>query len=155
MIWGGINFGTVNGEAKSTLNLTTTDATAYYNLLDNTFWLTLDAGVTLRNIQGYAEVKSGDVTAMEEFKDIRLPLAYLRTRVNIPMTGLGFEAIGKGITYQGNEFLEYKANINYTTPFGLGVDLGYAQKKLITTEDSELKVDLDLKGPYVGINWKF
>jgi len=70
------------------LKITQMEFIPYYNLLDNTFWVTLDLGVDIKLIHYEANGGEGDVSYDEE-GDIPVPLLYLRTRGQIPLTDIG------------------------------------------------------------------
>jgi outer membrane protein len=150
------------------LDITEYDVIPYYNLLDNTFWTTIDAGLDIKIVQTDYTVK--DVTlntsvppSIEDYntKDtLIIPLAYLRGRVEIPFTGIGIEADGKYISYNGNTVYDVRAKVDYTLDFipiiQPGIELGYrAQHVDVESDDKTLQANMDFKGVYFGAMLRF
>ena len=162
--WGGF---TAPVDTPSHLKLKEYDAIPYYNILDNTFWLTVDLGLDIKyinydyNIEGKPAV--GIVPAFEAYQDsssIVLPLVYARGRVQIPTTGLGLESDIKYITYNGSTVYDFRAKVDYTfdiTPvLQPGLEVGYrAQKVKIDDSSVDIKSDVDFTGVYAGVMLRF
>ena len=135
------------------------DVIPYYNLLDNTFWLTLDIGVDVKFIQSDATVGAvGIFRGYSSNDDAVVPLLYLRTRAQIPATGLGVEADAKAITDGTNTLYDVRAKIDYTFTFipviQPGIEVGYRAQKL-KVDDGGTQIDLDYKGVYAGVMLRF
>ena len=157
----------------STLDLTQYDIIPYYNLLDNTFWTTIDVGIDVKIIQldytakGVSQFSGSDTSSVlgvptdyNTKGTAPLPLVYLRGRVEIPFTDIGIEADAKYITYDGNTAYDIRAKVDYT--FGFipvvqpAIEVGYrAQKYDFTSEDKKTKVNMDFSGVYMGIMARF
>jgi outer membrane protein len=148
-----------------TLDVTEYDVIPYYNLLDNTFWTTIDAGVDIKILQsdyvakgaGVGPLNTGDYTRKDS---LVVPLAYLRSRVEIPFTGIGIEADAKYISYEGNTVYDVRAKVDYTLDFipviQPGIELGYrAQHVKFESQDKTLKANMDFKGVYFGAIVRF
>ena len=160
----GSTTGTVNGytipvSASTTLETTQIDLVPYYNLLDNTFWITLDVGLDLKFVQTDASVEPiATFQGYSDDEDLILPLVYLRGRVQVPATGLGAEADVKAITYGGKTFYDARIKADYT--FGFvpvvqpGIEVGYRIEKM-SAEDGSAKVDLNYQGVYAGVMLRF
>jgi outer membrane protein len=161
--WGGINF----ASSPSSLKLKEYDVIPYYNLLDNTFWLTLDLGLDLKYIKYDYTVDGtpavGIIPAVDAYQDSSsfvIPLLYLRARVQIPATGLGIESDIKYVAYNGSTIYDFRAKVDYTfdiTPvFQPGIELGYrAQKIKIEDSSADLHSDVDFTGVYAGVVIRF
>jgi outer membrane protein len=147
--------------SQTNLKLTQMEAIPYYNLLDNTFWLTLDVGLAI-NIIHYEAVGDGDAS-YNESGDIPLPLGYLRARVQAPLTNLGAEAIIKYISDGGdNTVSDMLIKVDYTfdiVPFVQpGVEVGYRVMTLksdITDGDTRTQIDYSFAGAYAGLMLRF
>lgn len=161
--WGGFN----TSSSPSHLKLKEYDIIPYYNILDNTFWLTLDLGIDLKyikydyNIEGVPA--AGIVPAFNAYQDsssFALPLVYARVRAQIPTTGLGIESDIKYVTYNGSTVYDFRAKVDYTfdiTPvFQPGLEIGYrAQKVKIDDSSVDIKSDVDFTGVYAGVIVRF
>jgi outer membrane protein len=152
---------TVAGISDMTFNITEYDIIPYYNLLDNTGWVTIDAGLDIKimDVSYKADaVSSGD---NEDSVSIAVPLGYLRGRVEIPATNIGLEADVKYVTYNDSTIYDARAKIDYTFDIFPVVqpafEIGYRVHK-IKIDDStfgDLKMDLDFSGVYAGAMLRF
>ena len=147
--------------AKTTLDLTQYDAILYYNLLDNTFWATLDIGLDIKLIQSSFTVDpTGSYAGYDESKDIALPMAYVRTRVQIPATDIGLEADIKYVGYGDSQVYDARIKADYTLDFvpvvQPALEVGYRTQKYDIDESSQdVKVDIEFSGVYVGAMLRF
>lgn len=134
-------------------DLSYTDATLYYELLDN--WLTLDLGVTLRKYSGFLKAESSGIID-ETDVDLSLPLAYGRAQFDLPLTGFfaGFE--GNYISYDGNDLADYNVKIGYLfdSALDLGVEVGY-RALTVNIDDGDIHTNLDIMGPYAAAIFHF
>jgi len=114
--------GTVNGQAISTSAPTTFDIQQYdiipyYNLLDNTFWITLDLGLDAKVAQTKVAVGSvGTFNGYEAKEMVVIPLIYVRARAELPLN-IGVEGDIKAVTYSGYTVYDVRAKIDYTLDF--------------------------------------
>lgn len=148
--------------SASTLDMTQFDIIPYYNILDNTAWITLDLGIDIKMIDTTYEVANvtGYTSAnYTESKSIPLPLGYARARVQVPMTGLGVEADVKYVSYSESTVYDVRAKIDYTldiTPLiQPGIEVGYRMQKYKIDELSDIKMDLEFSGVYAGAMLRF
>lgn len=134
------------------------DLTLYYELLDN--WVALDVGVTFRQFDegiaiSYQPIADGPiVSASEEFDDT-IPLLYVATKIELPLTGLYVGADIKGIQYDGDSIVDYKINVGYETRFGLGIEAGMRTLKLDASNSSTEKADITIDGGYASVFYHF
>lgn len=138
---------------KTDFDLSYTDATLYYEALDN--WLNLDLGVTLRKYSGFLKAESMQFTD-EIDVDIAVPLIYGKFQFDLPLTGFsaGFE--GNIVSYDGNNLTDYSAKVSYMfdSALDLGLEVGYRAMKIDINED-EVATNLDIKGPYAAAVFHF
>lgn len=146
---------------SSELTLTQYDATLYYNILDNTFWTTLDLGLDLKMIQSNYKIDpNGLYPGYDKSNDVVIPMAYLRARVQIPATNIGFEADGKYIGDGTSEFYDARIKADYTLGFipvvQPALEVGYRMQKFKAQDSgNEVKTDLNYAGAYVGLMLRF
>ena len=158
-----INLGEfVTGEIK----MTQYDAILYYNILDNTAWITLDVGVDVKfinldfTVNGNIRVDGVPNTSYTVNETLPLPMGYVRARVQIPGTNIGLEADGKYITYDGSSVSDFRAKVDYTFDFvpvvQPAIELGYRAQKFDLQYDNErTKFALDFSGIYAGVMLRF
>lgn len=138
---------------KTDFDLSYTDATLYYEALDN--WLNLDLGVTLRKYSGY--LKAETTSLKDEIDvDVALPLIYGRFQFDLPLTGFSAGLEGNFISYDGNNLYDYNAKISYMfdSALDIGLEVGYRTMKIDINED-DVNTNLELKGPYAAAVFHF
>ena len=163
--------GVVSGQFKdfNTLGTTTTlnydmkqyDIIPYYNILDNTGWVTIDLGLDIKIIDTSYEVAptvgyGGD----EDSETIVVPLAYLRGRIEIPTTDIGLEADVKYITNGDSTVYDIRAKVDYTLDFipviQPAIEVGYRIQKMdIDEDDADSNIDMEYRGVYAGLMLRF
>jgi outer membrane protein len=149
----------------TSLKMTQFDVIPYYNILDNTSWITLDLGVDFKIVS--LDYQADGVTiagvASQNYSDtqtIVIPLAYLRTRVEIPATDIGLEADVKYVTYDGSTISDIRAKVDYTLSFipviQPALEVGYRIQKIdISSSDVKSAIKVDFSGMYAGLMLRF
>lgn len=156
----------VNGLATGEISMTQYDAVLYYNILDNTAWITLDVGLDVKFIDldftanGNIQVMNQTLGSYTQTETVALPMGYARLRVEIPGTDIGLEADGKYITYDGSSVSDFRAKVDYTFDFvpivQPAIEVGYrAQKFDLEYDDTKTTMELDFSGVYAGIMLRF
>jgi outer membrane protein len=142
---------TFPGAVKSTIDLTHTDATLYYQILDN--WASLDIGLTARYFEQGIKVKDQTQNADLDI-DLVIPMAYAAVKFDLPLTGLYVGADGNGIKYDDHHFFDAKAMIGWESSIGLGIEAGYRYFD-VQYEDNDEEADLTIEGPFAGLFFHF
>lgn len=145
--WGDIvNF---TGEVDSSLSLDMTDATLYYEILDN--WVNLDVGLTLRYLIGDMAVNHESLS----FSTL-VPLLYAKTRFNFPLTDLSLQLEANAVSYAGITSYDYEVSARYTLAMGIGLEAGYKAFHLDSNELLDgFDANMDFSGPYAAAVWDF
>lgn len=157
---------TVAGVANADIKMNQYDAVLYYNILDNTAWITLDVGLDVKFIDldfranGNLLVNGTPQGSYSVNETLPLPMGYVRARVQIPSTDIGLEADAKYVTYDGSSVSDYRVKVDYTFDFvplvQPAVELGYrAQKFDLTYDNDKTKLELDFSGFYAGVMLRF
>lgn len=136
---------------SSDIDLTHTDATLYYELLDN--WVSLDAGLTVRHFSGDVELRGAGTRSSESFVST-LPMVYLAARADLPLSGLYVAASGNAIGYSDARLFDYRVNLGYETDIGLGAEVGLRRFDLDFDDDDD-EADLTVDGIYAGLFFHF
>lgn len=149
--WGDIdNF---TGDIDSSLSLDMTDVTLYYELLDN--WAEVDAGITLRYINGDMGVTATIANDVANFSTW-VPLLYGKARFNMPVTDLSFQLEANAISYSDITTYDYELSARYTLVMGLGLEAGYKAFHLDSDDLVDgFHADMDFSGPYASVIWDF
>ncbi|MDZ7669741.1 MAG: TIGR04219 family outer membrane beta-barrel protein [Gammaproteobacteria bacterium] len=143
----------ISEDVASEVELTQSDAVLYYELLDNV--VSLDLGIAARWIDGEIEVASESAVARAEFEGV-LPLLYARGRVDLPLTGLWAGAEAQGLAYDGHSLIDASAQIGWTSPVGLGAELGWRTLRLDLDDIDDIDhAEIDISGPYAAVNFYF
>lgn len=140
----------------STVDLSHTDATIYYEFLDN--WINLDLGITLRKFDGEIKLTGSQGSATqtaEQTLDFPVPLVYGKVRFDLPFTGLYAAVEGNWIGYDGDAFFDANAKLGYETGIGLGVEGGLRTITLNIDDVDDLGIDMDFTGIFVGAFYHF
>jgi outer membrane protein len=151
--------------SNSHLTMDEYDIIPYYNLLDNTFWVTLDIGLDIRILDADYEagaINVGGINVFDGYTDsstVVIPLGYLRARVEIPTTNIGLEGDIRYITYDGSSIIDARAKIDYTFDvfpvIEPGIEIGYRYQNYDLDDNEGTKSDLTFDGFYAGVNLKF
>jgi outer membrane protein len=155
---------TASATSTSEFDAQAYDAILYYNLLDNTFWTTVDLGIDVKMLDyKYDVAPTTSPVAYEGYSKsgtLFVPMGYLRARLEVPATGIGFEGVGSYITYNDVTFVDARIKADYTLDFvpvvQPGIEVGYRiQKVKYDQDDSEIAADVDFSGVYVGAMLRF
>ncbi len=138
----------VNEDVSSQVELKQTDITLYYSVLDNV--INLDLGLNAKYIDSTASI-TGSLSGTED-TDISgwVPLGYAGVGIDLPLTGLGVSADGSYVKYDGSSFYDFSVRASYTTPWRLGVDIGYRKIKLDLDDFDDSFANVEFDGPYAG-----
>ena len=125
------------------LDLSHTDATLYYEVLDN--WVELDLGLTVRYFEEGVRLQA-QTTGQRSELDLNavLPMVYAAARFNLPLSGFYVAVDGNGVGYSGSTLFDYRAMVGYESRIGLGAELGYRSFDLSYDDDddeAEIKID--------------
>lgn len=144
---------TASDSVKTDLDLSHTDATLYYELLDN--WVNLDLGLTIRHFDQGVKIQSATFgTSSKADINATIPMIYLAARFDLPLSGLYVGLDGNGIGYSGNTLFDYRAMIGYESKIGLGAEVGVRNFDL-TYENGSDKADVTVDGAYAQIFYHF
>ncbi len=140
-----------NTVVKSSIDLSHTDGTLYYEFLDN--WVNLDLGVTARRFDGKIELEADTGQTAQEELDYTIPLVYGKAQFDLPFTGTYISAEGNWIGYSGNSFLDSIIRIGYEAKLGLGFEAGVRTISVELDDQDGLTADLELSGVFVAARW--
>lgn len=137
------------------------DIIPYYNILDNTAWITLDLGLDIKIIDAsYTAAPSAPFAGYSDSITFAVPLIYARTRVEIPATDIGLEADIKYITTGDSTVYDARAKVDYTLDFvpviQPALEVGYRVQKIDIDESGvDAKLDIEFSGFYAGLMLRF
>lgn len=138
----------------------------YWNLVDNSA-LDLRAGLGARwenlhmSLAGTVEATDPQGGTQTEQGSARaggvrmLPMVNLGAIVHLPA---GFDLFGEAsyISYASSYFFDTRAGVDVHFPIGLVLNVGYRRLKLrLNNTAMDINGDIDYKGPYAGLAWRF
>lgn len=141
-------------EVATDFDLSYTDATLYYEFLDN--WLNLDLGLTIRKYSGELSAAAAGFDNEQVDVDVTLPLLYARFQFDLPFTGFSAGVEANAVKYKDNSVSDYSAKVSYTfdSIMDLGIEVGYKTTSIQIDED-DINTDIRLKGPYAAAVFHF
>lgn len=147
--------------ANSVMDIKEYDIIPYYNLLDNTFWVTLDVGIDVKILDFDYQVKPKEIfKGYKETYTTPIPLLYVRVRGEIPTTNIGIEGDGKYVTTGSSTIYDARVKIDYTFTISPiiqpAIEIGYRIQKIkIDENDLDVKTDMKFSGFFTGLMLRF
>ncbi len=147
-----------NTAVDSDIDLTHTDLTLYYEIIDTVF--DLDLGITARKFDGHLKIDSADLRTFENI-DYWVPLGYLAARFDLPF--FGFYATGNinGIGYSDSHLIDYSIAGGWQTSIAkvadIGVEIGYRALSFDLDEDDvgDFDSNIDINGVFGNLTAYF
>lgn len=144
---------TTNQAVSSTIDLSHTDATLYYEIID--IGMDLDVGLTGRFFQGEMLVN----TTLEDI-DAFLPMIYGRARLGMPFTGSWISGDINYTGFGGNSVADYRVSLGWETENfllpELGVEGGYRSFSIDAQADNlDIKADTKIDGWFFNLTGHF
>lgn len=139
----------------STVDLSHTDLTLYYELLDN--WVSLDLGLTARLFDEGVSISSSALAPPNSAKldiDGALPMAYVAARIELPLN-LYVGANANWVSYSGDTVADMAVNVGFEFDFGLGLEVGYRSFDIDYEDDDDESADLTVDGGYAALFFNF
>lgn len=152
---GGIEFDDIvyTGDVESSIDISHTDFTFYYEVLDN--WINLDVGLTGRHFSEGLSITDATTGLTGKLDlDYILPMVYGEARFDLPLTGLSVGVVANGVSFDGDVLYDLQARLAYTFAFGLGVEAGYRIFEL-DYEDGDEFAEVSVEGAFAGVYWDF
>lgn len=137
------------------IDLSHTDATLYYELLDN--WVSADIGVTLRKFDGVLSAFDNTTNTIDSIDvDQTLPMIYGKAQFDLPFSGFSAAVETNILAYDGNNISDISAKVSYTFDGALdaSIDLGFKGMQLKLKEDG-VNTNLETSGPFLAARLTF
>ncbi len=139
-------------------DITATDITLYYEILDNDI-ISLDLGLTGKQLDGDFTVIDENGRQSQESFDGIIPMVYGKVAIGLPLTGLGVFAEGNALAIDNDSFTDYQVGISYSFVETLALDLslyaGYRSTALDIEDLDGIYADLEFDGAFVGLEFDF
>jgi len=135
----------VGNTVITSVEIDQTDATLYYEILDNV--ISLDLGITARNTDGQV-AGTGSTTFSET-----VPLLYASAEIALP-AGFALAAEINSISSGSDKISDISAKVTYTTSIGLGIEVGTRTQNFEVDIDN-VQTDIEFSGLFAGVYFKF
>jgi outer membrane protein len=148
--------GISNGElvlVRGDVDLSHTDLTLYYEVLDN--WVNLDLGLSAKYFDGYMRFNYESEINDELDFDHLIPMLYVKAQFDLPFTGFSVAATAQALSFDSNKVTDIDLAMKYQSNFGLGADIGFRTLDVDLRNINSFKSDLQTDGFYLGINYNF
>ena len=146
-----------NETVDTDLDLSHKDITLFYSPINN--WVQFDIGLTGRHFDGEIAVVGSATGKQSVDFDDWIPMLYVGTRAELPLTGLYVDAHINAIGYDGNRLSDVTAALGYVAKLpgiaGLAAELGYRTFTLDIEDINNFEGDIDIKGLYVKVGIQF
>jgi len=158
------DFNTGGLTKTASLDIKQYDITPYYNLMDKLAWMTLDVGLTAKILDVSYRADNVNIVGVgvQNYEDsslIAIPLVYSKFRVDIGDTGLGIEASGKYVTYDGSTVYDAEIKADYTFDFfsvaNPALEIGYRAEKFDLTDNDTTTLNMKFSGFFAGAMIRF
>ncbi len=147
-----------DSDLTTQIELTATDYTLYYEILDNDV-VSIDIGITGKQIDGDIMVQSDDGDASQENISAIIPMGYAKVAIGLPLTGLGIYAEGAALAIDDDSFTDYQIALTYSFVESLALDLtlqaGYRSTELDINDVDDVYADLQFDGVFLGLEFDF
>jgi len=137
-----LNYGGVNVSGPASVNLDTAEAILYYRLLDN--WVSLDLGISVRNVDGDFIIASEKVSISET-----IPMLYGSVQFELPLSGFSVGGDISIINYSGSEYRDVRLRAVYEIGI-IGFEAGYKTSTIVLDDVSGVTADLEFSGLMLG-----
>ncbi len=154
MTFAGYSIGTINESVSSEFTFNQTDIIPYWRILDN--WINFDIGLNIKTINGNIKIDTAITNQhIDESFKVTLPMLYAKAKLDLPFSGLSFEADCSYVSYSGNKIVDLKGGIVYETSSGLGAIAGIKKQSFVFDDIDDTDGDINIEGIYLGIYFHF
>ena len=134
------------------LDLSHTEVTFYYEILDNI--VDLDLGLTARLFDGEASLIGANQQERVEL-DAVIPMLYGRAGIDLPFTGLSAALSGNWVNVNDVSLTDWSAEVNYDFKIAptleAGLSIGYRSMLIEIDDQDELQSDAEFDGLFIGL----
>ena len=134
------------------LDLSHTEVTFYYEILDNI--VDLDLGLTARLFDGEASLIGATQQERVEL-DAVIPMLYGRAGIDLPFTGLSAALSGNWVDVNDVSLTDWSAEVNYDFKIAptleAGLSIGYRSMLIEIDDQDGLQSDAEFDGLFIGL----
>ena len=134
------------------LDLSHTDVTFYYELLDN--WINLDLGLSAIYFNGNDDFSNLHDYSAVDYSEI-IPAAYGKAEFEFPTTDLSASITANVGTLTDDSVVDIELGISYKFTLGLSIEAGFRKQTVDFEYSNRVKVDSTSKGVFAALNFDF
>ena len=144
---------TINNPLVETdIDLSHTDITLYYELLDN--WVNLDLGLSALYFTGNSELASIKNIVRENYSEF-IPALYTKAQFDLPITDLSASLTANIGTLTSNSVIDIELAASYKIGLGFNLEAG-VRKQTVKFEDfNSVNVNTSATGVFAALNFHF
>ncbi|PAJ75981.1 hypothetical protein CJF42_01715 [Pseudoalteromonas sp. NBT06-2] len=147
---------------KTTADLTHNDFILYYEIFDNSL-LSIDLGFNVKQFDGSVAMEGtvGGVPEQDENVNFSgyVPLGYAAAEVGLPMTGLSVFFEGSLLAIDDSKIQDFQVGVAWEVVDNMAVDIavkfGYRSLLMELNDIDDITTDLEVKGPFLGVQVHF
>lgn len=143
---------TISCSREVDINLSHTDFTAYYELLDN--WVNLDLGLSALYFTGDSELVTTLNVVSENYSEF-IPALYGKAEFEFPTTDLSASLTANVGTLTDNSIVDLELAIKYKFALGFGLEAGLRKQTVEFEDFSNITVDSTATGVFAALNFHF
>ncbi|MDP1783992.1 MAG: TIGR04219 family outer membrane beta-barrel protein [Sulfuricurvum sp.] len=141
--------GSNGGAGTNTVSINQSDITPYYEILDNV--VDLDVGVSFKVLDVNIE---GTGIAAQGLSEV-IPMGYVAAGIDIPGVPLTIAGDVKYVEYRGDSFTDARIKAVLQIVAGLEAQAGYRYESLKISDHFDMRTDVEIKGPFIGLGYRF
>jgi outer membrane protein len=146
---GGFDGQSYSGAVTTSLDMSNTGLTLYYEVLDNI--VSADIGIDVRRFDGELRIQDNADPSQLSLIDLdeTIPLLYAGARVDLPFTGLSVGADLSGLKVSDNQLTDAKIHVRYDISL-LFIEAGYRVLSVDLDDIDGTDVSADLNGVFIS-----
>ncbi|SFD07638.1 TIGR04219 family outer membrane beta-barrel protein [Pseudoalteromonas denitrificans] len=151
----------VGSKANAVSDLSHNDFVFYYEIFDNSL-VSIDLGFNIKQFDGSIAVTGTDgtntISEKENFSGY-VPLGYAALEAGLPFTGLSVFFEGSLLAIDDSKIQDYQVGVAWEVIDNMAVDvaikLGYRSLLLELDDVDDITTDLEVEGPFLGVQVHF
>ena len=160
--FGDIDF-QVGSKADTISDLSHNDYVLYYEIFDNDL-VSIDLGFNIKDIDGTISVTGSENTSGQSITEEvdfsgYVPLGYAAAEVGLPMTDFSVFFEGSLLSIDDSKIQDFQVGVAWEVIDNMAVDvavkLGYRSLLLELDDVDDVTTDLEVKGPFMGVQVHF
>ncbi len=133
------------------IDLSHTDITLYYEILDN--WVNLDLGFSAIYFNGSIDFDRG-FNSDVDYSEL-VPALYGKAMIELPITDLSVSLTTNVATLTDNTIIDFEIATQYKIGLGFSVEAGLRQQTIDLEDDNGVDIHSNATGVFAALNFHF